>query len=222
MSWSQNLKRRPGGSFWGDARWYDLHLEVELPLAAESLNRLIFSLPPLGSNSIVADLGSGSGRAALAVRRAYPEAELNLYDASSERLSIARSKILGRANDISAPLTCYECTLTCENIASLPGPLVDVIIAQQVIRHVVCPPSHYRSEDAEAEGSIDERYSRIFAGIFGKLKPGGHLLIADHVETNHPTVYGMCALLDSAGFVDVDCAYRNKDWFVVGGRKAPA
>ena len=46
----------------------------KLGLVGEMIDELVYSLPPLGPAARVADLCGGSGRAALAVLQAYPEA----------------------------------------------------------------------------------------------------------------------------------------------------
>ena len=60
-SWRLNLGRT--GGYWGHARWYDLQIDRRLHFVAEMIRELVFALPPLGAESRVADLCSGSGRA---------------------------------------------------------------------------------------------------------------------------------------------------------------
>ena len=86
-SWRLNLGRTSG--FWGDARWYDAQIDRKLHVVAQMIDELVFALPPLGANSRVADLCSGSGRAALSLLRAYPEAHVSLVDMDARRTSIA-------------------------------------------------------------------------------------------------------------------------------------
>ena len=51
------------------------------------------------------------------------------------------------------------------------------------------------------------------------LAPGGHLLVGDH--SGALGCYDQMRLMEEAGFTEVDVAWRFKDWFVIGGRKAP-
>ena len=53
--------------------------------------------------------------------------------------------------------------------------------------------------------------------IFKSLKPGGHCLIGDHIGLLG--LFEHMKLLEAAGFVEVDCAWRERDFFVCGGRK---
>lgn len=59
----------------------------------------------------------------------------------------------------------------------------------------------------------------MFAGLFSSLTPGGHVFIGDRVGHGHPGVYQHCKLLEQAGFTDVDVAWRQDDWFVIGARR---
>ena len=64
----------------------------------------------------------------------------------------------------------------------------------------------------EAEG----RYELLFHGIRDSLAPGGHLIIGDHVGALG--LYRQLKAMERAGFVDVDVAWRQDDFFVCGGR----
>ena len=85
-SWRLNLGRTSG--FWGDARWYDLQIDRKLGLVAEMLDELVLALPPM-TGKRAADLCGGSGKAALAMLQAYPEAHATVVDMDRERMAIA-------------------------------------------------------------------------------------------------------------------------------------
>ena len=55
--------------------------------------------------------------------------------------------------------------------------------------------------------------------VLSSLRPGGHFMIGDHV--GELTLFDHLKLLETAGFVDVDCAWRERDFFVCGGRRPP-
>ena len=73
----------------------------------------------------------------------------------------------------------------------------------------------------------------IFEAIFSVLKPGGHLLIGDHVGSwglykqirlVSVVPLGCCPnvmirLMEDVGFEDLDIAWRKDAFFVAGGRK---
>ena len=69
-------------------------------------------------------------------------------------------------------------------------------------------------EGAEAES----RYELLFRGIREGLTPGGHLMVADHVGILG--LYRQMKAMERAGFTDVDCAWRQDEFFVCGARVA--
>eukprot|EP01051_Picozoa_sp_SAG22_P003528 SAG22_NODE_174_length_16466_cov_34.991568_2_plen_159_part_00 len=101
----------------------------------------------------------------------------------------------------------------------------DTIIAACSIRVMANPPAHYAVGDGEPAGAragvattVAGRYRNLFGLCLRSLAPGGHLLIGDH--TGAMGVFDQLQLIAEAGFVDVDVAWRKRDWFVIGGRKA--
>ena len=67
--------------------------------------------------------------------------------------------------------------------------------------------------------AINTRYAQTFKRMHLSLAPGGHVFVADRTADGHPGVFEHCMLLREVGFVDVDVAWREKGWFVVGARK---
>eukprot|EP00929_Paragymnodinium_shiwhaense_P014373 TRINITY_DN122278_c0_g1_i1.p1 TRINITY_DN122278_c0_g1~~TRINITY_DN122278_c0_g1_i1.p1 ORF type:complete len:277 (-),score=34.11 TRINITY_DN122278_c0_g1_i1:591-1370(-) len=236
-SWTKNLLFRPPSGFWGDQAWYDLQLERRLPEAATMLQELIWALPPC-SGARVVDYGAGTGRAATAILQAYPTARVTLLDSDKVRGAVALQRLTAQLQQLGLPaddahnsakeaLTFTQVVLRADG-EQLPGCGLlgyDVCVAAQSIRHVAVPPAHYRqpgeeSLDMTPEG-ISRRYLVVFQSILSSLRPGGHILMGDHVEHKHPGVFEHMDLLRKAGFVDVDVAWRYRDWFVVGARKPP-
>eukprot|EP00933_Yihiella_yeosuensis_P010251 TRINITY_DN116609_c0_g1_i1.p1 TRINITY_DN116609_c0_g1~~TRINITY_DN116609_c0_g1_i1.p1 ORF type:complete len:289 (-),score=62.36 TRINITY_DN116609_c0_g1_i1:26-892(-) len=235
-SWKKNIIFAPPSGFWSDNAWYDLQLERRLPLAAQAVREMVWALPPL-SGKRVADLGSGSGRSALAVAAAYPEAQLTLLDADEDRGATALLRLkqqasaaaatainassLGQARFIPVAVAAKKDALPGSSIED--GGPYDCVVALQAIRHIVAPPVHYAAKlglsAVQSEEEIVSGYAAMFNGIFSSLAPGGHIFIGDHVVHKHPGVYSHCRLLEEAGFVDVDVAWRQNDWFVIGARR---
>eukprot|EP00747_Dinoflagellata_sp_TGD_P047053 gnl/TRDRNA2_/TRDRNA2_144784_c1_seq1.p1 gnl/TRDRNA2_/TRDRNA2_144784_c1~~gnl/TRDRNA2_/TRDRNA2_144784_c1_seq1.p1 ORF type:complete len:102 (-),score=18.52 gnl/TRDRNA2_/TRDRNA2_144784_c1_seq1:60-338(-) len=87
------------------------------------------------------------------------------------------------------------------------------------------PPAHYAippggSSDVKVETkseAVARRYRQLFALVLRSLAPGGHLIMGDH--TAALGCYDQMRLMEEAGFIEVDVAWRSKDWFVCGGRK---
>ena len=212
--WTKNLVFRKPSGFWGDAEWYDLQLERRLPEVRPMLEELVYALPPLGAGA-VCDVCAGSGRAAAAIRAAYPRARLTLLDVDAARLEIA-------AGRVAEPATFTRAALSPE-APTLPDAPYDAVTLVLALRHVVAPAPHYAEahglpEAPSSEASIAESYGLFFSQVFCSLQPGGHCIVGDHVDHGHPSVYAHCKLMERAGFVDVDVSWRSRDFFVLGGR----
>ena len=200
-NWRQNLRRR--GGFWRDGRWYDLHLPRRMPLALPMLDELVAALPPLEAGTTVCDLACGTGNAAFTVLANYPAIHLTLLDENPDLLAIAQEK----TNEIRPDVTLLQARVAADGEAAAGGPY-DVIIASLALHAIV----GHDVESAEAEG----RYELLFQGLRDSLTPGGHLIVADHVGTL--SLYRQMKAMERAGFTDVDCAWRQDDFFVCGGR----
>ncbi|GLE11618.1 hypothetical protein PINS_up024148 [Pythium insidiosum] len=213
-TWARNLQRRSGG-FWADAHWYDVHLERRMPLVKPMLEELVAALPPCGGRRVI-DLCAGSGRASAALLAAYPTANVTLVDASAERLALARQRILQQAGVHLTDAQLVHTRIVPELLATLSRPsasTVDVVVG--------CLAFHPQLRDATAlnrpPATAEAVYETLFRGVHALLQPGGHVLIADHV--GQLGLYRHLALLERVGFEDVDCAWRQQDFFVIGARK---
>eukprot|EP00434_Breviolum_minutum_P040529 symbB.v1.2.036014.t1/scaffold4986.1/size32096/1 len=220
-SWKRNLLFVPPSGFWADDDWYDLQMERRLPLTRDVLRELIYALPPL-KDLRVADLGAGTGRSGAALATAYPSIRLTLIDPDEGRLRMAVQK-LPQAME-------HECKCIAAAVAADGTPLpgqdggsYDCIVALQAVRHIVAPPVHYAAKlklpVVTGEQEIAAGYAKMFAGIYASLKPGGHFFLGDHVVHHHPGVFAHCQLLEEAGFTEIDVAWRQNDWFVIGARR---
>lgn len=200
-SWKQNLGR--SGGFWRDGRWYDIHLERRLPLAIPMLEEMLVALPPLIPGTRVCDLACGTGNAAAIAAEAYPTVHIVLIDQDEDLLAIAEEKVSEMAPD---PTTVQAVIST--DGEPLPGGPFDVVLASLALHAIV----GHDVERAEAES----RYELLFQSIRDALVPDGHLIIGDHVGTL--PLYAQLKAMERAGFTDVDCAWRQDDFFVAGGR----
>ena len=190
-NWRDNLQRR--GGFWRNGNWYDLHLERRL------------ALPPLESGATVCDPACGTGNAAFTVLAAYPALQMTLIDHDPELLAIARDKLSQFPETVSV----IQATVATDG-ESIPGGPYDIVLATLALHAII----GHEVEPLEAES----RYELLFQGIRDSLTPGGHLLIGDHVGTLG--LYRQLKAMERAGFTDVDCAWRQDDFFVAGGRVA--
>ncbi len=201
-SWRRGLERH--GAFWNNPRWFDLHLERRMPLAFTMLEELTAALPPLANDARVCDLACGTGNASYTVLTAYPLIHLTLLDPDRAVLDVAEEKIeefeLERLTVLEAPIPLDG--------ESIPGGPYDAVITALALSTLVGD----ETELAEAE----TRLELLFRGAREAIVPGGHLLVGDHVGTLG--LYRHLKAMERAGFTDVDCAWRQQDFFVVGGR----
>lgn len=216
VSWRKNVQRRSG--FWGNAYWYDLNLCRRMPLAKPMLDEMVAALPPCDSKRVI-DLCAGSGRAAAALLAAYPTATVTLVDSSSERLEIAQKRLMGAGavGDVRF-VTKSIVPGGSESIINTPAEVVVGCLALHVLAE---KPRHYqdttRSQSENQRDSVEATYEHIFRMIYQSLAPGGHLIFADHV--GQLGLFAQLQIMTKVGFVDVDCAWRQDDSFVAGGRR---
>lgn len=200
-SWTSNLSR--DGGHWDNGRWYDIHLERRMPQAIPMLEELAMALPPLPPGSVVGDVACGTGNAAATVLDAYPQIQLVLLDEDPDLLSIAHNKVERLTPEVE-PL---RVTIPTDG-EPLPGGPYDLVIASLALHAIV----GHDVDPAEAES----RYELLFRSIREPLQPGGHCIIGDHVGTL--PLFSQLKAMERAGFTDVDCAWRQDDFFVAGGR----
>ncbi len=202
-SWRENL--RPHGGFWRNGNWSDLHLERRMPLAIPMLEEMVAALPPLSAGMAVCDLACGTGNVAFMVLSAYPTAHVTLLDKDPDLIAIAQDKLVNIHQDVAAMVATIEA-----DGEVLPGGAYDVVLASLALHAIV----GHDIDPLEAES----RYELLFHGIRDSLTPGGHLIVGDHVGTLG--LFRQLKAMERAGFIDVDVAWRQDDFFVCGGRVA--
>ncbi|KAF0696291.1 Aste57867_12989 [Aphanomyces stellatus] len=221
-SWMRNIvrARHASSGFWGNARWYDLQLARRLPLVPTMLEQMLLAMPPVGTGSRVADLCAGSGACSEKVLGAYPEAEVFLFDASKERLDMAVRRLSAMAvhhGGQAARVSYFKEDLY--GVSILRKAPFDVIVASLAVHVLVERPAHYGGGgDGNHDPAIEHK--RVFQLIFNSLAPNGHVILGDHVGM--APLFAQLKWMEEIGFVDVDCAWRQDDFFVVGGRRPAA
>ncbi|KAF4321855.1 hypothetical protein G195_004933 [Phytophthora kernoviae 00238/432] len=210
------------GGFWGNAYWYDLQLEKRMPQAKAMLEELVLALPPCNEKQVL-DLCAGSGRASAALLSAYPTAKLTLLDSSEQRLTMAKQRLEAVNSDASTG-TKYEARAVEPSEATeLTTEPVDVVIACLAFHVLTEKPAHYAQSSTSSVAtepqvlSVEGKYELLFRAAWRTLRPGGHVVFADHV--GQLSLFKQLEALQRAGFEDVDCAWRKDDSFVAGGRK---
>jgi len=199
-SWKKNLER--SGGYWSDGRWYDLHVDRRLPQVGPMLDEMLLALPPLPPGTTVCDLACGTGNAAVTVLSGYPTVQMVLLDEDPDLLSEAYSK----AEQMTPDVETIRASLETDG-EPLPGGPYDVVLASLALHAIV----GHEVERAEAES----RYELLFHTIRSSLTSGGHLIVGDHVGTL--PLYTQLKTMERAGLEEVDCAWRQDDFFVAGG-----
>jgi SAM-dependent methyltransferase len=200
-SWRKGLLGK--GGFWQNGYWYDLHVERRIPLVMPMLEEILASLPPLGPGVSVCDLGSGTGNAGFAVMSAYPGIRLTLLDQDEDLLALGQAKLA----EISDGALAIQATIAADG-EPIPGGPYDVVVASLALQDII---------GAGMDGpEAESHYELLFQGIFAALNPGGPLIVADGAGTIG--LYRQLKAMERAGFMDVDCAWRQNELFVCGGR----
>lgn len=199
-SWRKGLLGK--GGYWQNGYWYDLHVERRMPLVMPMLDEMLAALPPLGEDVAVCDLACGTGNAGFSVLSAYPSVRMTLIDQDPELLALANAKL----SEIREGATLLQATIRADG-EPIPGGPYDVVVASLALQDIV---GDVQGPEAES------RYELLFQGIFEALNTGGHLIVADYVGPIG--LYRQLKAMERAGFIDVDCAWRQNDFFVCGGR----
>lgn len=186
----------------GEQEFFGLSLQVDarvlVPRAdTETLVEWALDLAPdLPSQARVADLGTGSGAIALALRSRQPGWHITATDASADALAVARMN----AQRLGLPLR-FAAGRWLEAVA---GEVFDLLVSN---------PPYIAEGDPHLPALTHEPTSALTAGAdglddirtlaeqaFGALAPGGWLLL----EHGHDQAAAVQALLARAGFERVD------------------
>lgn len=176
-----------------------------MPLVIPMLEEIVSALPPLGPDVRLCDLACGTGNASMMILSAYPISRLTLLDQDADLLSIAVEKVSDAVQEVNV----VEATIHADG-ETLPGGPYDVVIASLALHAIV----GQNLDNPEAETT----YELLYRGIRDALAPGGHLIVGDQVDTLG--LYRQLKAMERAGFTDVDCAWRQDEFYVAGGRNA--
>lgn len=200
---------------------YDSLIRRCVPRYDEMLDRLVEYLP---AAKRILELGCGTGNLTLRLAARFPDAELTLVDASPEMLDLA-SRRLGRA---ARPLAV--------RFEDLPDVRCDLVVSSISLHHVADKGALYRRLHALLEpggafwfsdqlrGGTDRiheinwRRWLAFCREPGRCTAEEVQSLLDHAdEHDHYTPLDEhFRLLRDAGFVDLDCTWRNWIWGILG------
>jgi tRNA (cmo5U34)-methyltransferase len=183
---------------------------------------------PQGRQVTVLDLGAGTGLLSYLVRERHPGARIRLLDASEGMLDQARLRFDGRAD-----MEYFSADLATD---ALEGPW-DIVISALAIHHLEHPAKRalfHRIRAALAPGGLfvnaeqvlgpspatETRYARVWLDAVRKAGVSE----AEIERTQERMSFDRCAPVEDqmlwmreAGFVDVDCSFKQWRFAVISG-----
>jgi tRNA (cmo5U34)-methyltransferase len=169
---------------------------------APQLAALARRIPVDGSPVRVLDVGGGYGILTAAVLDEIPDATVVLHDFSEPMLAHAAERLAPYGDRVSYA----RADLRDLGWTDIVGDGFDAVVSSIAI-HNVRDPAVVR---------------QVFAGVLGVLRPGGVFLDQDLVRGGAPAPGSLAdhlGWLVTAGFVDVDCAWRDGPMALLVGRR---
>lgn len=195
----RRLSDEPLAYITGEKEFFGLTLQVDARVLdprpdTETLVEWALDLIPTQAPRQVADLGTGSGAIALALKKERPAIDMTAFDISPEALDVARANAQRLALDVH-----------CRQGAWLSG-------VQERFDVIVSNPPYIAAHDPHLQRLMHEPLGALASGSDGlhdlrlivpqaiaRLHEGGWLLL----EHGHDQAPAVCALLADAGFVHV-------------------
>jgi tRNA (cmo5U34)-methyltransferase len=186
---------------------------------------------PRDASVRVLDLGAGTGLLSLFVAQRFRNATITLVDVSDEMLALARRRFRdspGRFSFVTAdyaesPIAGeFEVVVSALSIHHLPDPQKAALFGK--IHESLVPAGAFVNAD-QVLGStpqIEEMHARVWLSRARERDVSDEDLAAAFErmkEDKMSTLDAQLSWLRAAGFVDVDCFYKNLRFAVFGGRK---
>lgn len=208
---------------WEHPDWYDLHdtaFSAGSEREPEHYRELILSLPPLGADDQVLDVGAGTGKLSAMVAAAYREVgRVTLVEPNAEKLRRAVERLSG--------------VLSSDRVAGVPGGLGDGPLQVShpatiaLLGSVLMPTMELRG------GTLREGVrwvGQALGELRDALRPSGWLYALETLKlpwhsggldgaVRRLALPELLGLVSEAGFRDVEVVYRFRDRVIVKGRR---
>jgi tRNA (cmo5U34)-methyltransferase len=218
------------GYFGSMAESYDSLIRRAVPRYDEMLSRLVDYLP--GSASNVLELGCGTGNLSLALAERYPEAALTFLDAAPEMLATTHARL--EAEHTASARRARFVETSFEKIDSTFGSF-DLVTSSISLHHVkdkeslygniytlIRPGGMFRFSD-QLHGGTDAIHALNWQRWLEFCRSQGNcseeevtsLLEHAAAHDHYTPLQEHFRLLTGAGFIGLDCVWRNLIWGIV-------
>lgn len=210
---------------------YDSLIHRAVPGYSEMLARMLAYVP--GQPRRVLELGCGTGNYSALLAERWPRADLTLVDGSAEMLAAAQHRI-------GPDRAVHTIGAMFEDVELQPGSY-DLVTSCIAIHHVRDKQPLFR----KLRAALEPGGSFVFGDQMGGRPAGNHRVnwnsmvafwelpghctaeemrsLSEHAEAHdhYEPVFDQMRQLERAGFVELDCVWRNWLWAVVTARAGP-
>ncbi|HEX8695906.1 MAG TPA: class I SAM-dependent methyltransferase [Longimicrobium sp.] len=209
---------------------YDSLVRRAVPRYDEMTARLVDYLPAEAAR--VLELGCGTGNLSLALAERFPGAAITFVDAAPEMVELTRTRlsethpaaaqrasfVVKRFEELDPAPESFELVASCISLHHV----ADKGALYRVLRRALVPGGTFRFADqlwggTEANAALNWARWLEFCRLPGNCSEEEIQSLLDHArEHDHYTPLGEhFRLLEEAGFVRVDCVWRNWMWGIV-------
>ena len=212
--------------WWEHRDWYDVHDNTCIAgpdREPEHYREFVITLPPIGPEDHVVDVGAGTGKLSGLLAEAYPDVgRITLIEPNESKLDRARSRLGTRLGaERVRPLR-----VTLGEGAALPAGQASLAIVGSVLM-----PLLVGRGGTLRDGRLF--VLRVLADIRSLLRPGGWLFDletmampwevgAEDGPARRLTLLELTAALEAAGFEAAECVYRFRDRVVLRAQRPSA